>query len=90
LALAPSVSIAQTGGSAEIGMVGGVTNITDVLIPKLKGFNQPSHFQANLVQFAFFHAQCTFFNPRRDDGRADWLKHHRLFDRQRRDEDQCG
>jgi MFS transporter, FHS family, L-fucose permease len=41
-------------------ILGGVTNINDVLIPKLKGLFQLTHFQANLVQFAFFTSYAIF------------------------------
>jgi MFS transporter, FHS family, L-fucose permease len=44
-------------------ILGGVTNINDVLIPKLKGLYQLSNFQANLVQFAFFTAYALFSIP---------------------------
>ena len=44
-------------------ILGGVTNINDVLIPKLKGLFQLSHFQANLVQFAFFTSYALFSIP---------------------------
>jgi MFS transporter, FHS family, L-fucose permease len=44
-------------------ILGGVTNINDVLIPKLKGLYQLSHFQANLVQFAFFMSYALFSIP---------------------------
>jgi MFS transporter, FHS family, L-fucose permease len=44
-------------------LLGGVTNINDVLIPKLKGLFQLSHFQANLVQFAFFMSYALFSIP---------------------------
>jgi len=44
-------------------LLGGVTNINDVLIPKLKGLFQLSHFQANLVQFAFFTSYALFSIP---------------------------
>jgi MFS transporter, FHS family, L-fucose permease len=44
-------------------LLGGVTNINDVLIPKLKGLYQLSNFQANLVQFAFFTSYAIFSIP---------------------------
>jgi len=44
-------------------LLGGVTNINDVLIPKLKGLFELSHFQANLVQFAFFTSYALFSIP---------------------------
>ncbi len=44
-------------------LLGGVTNINDILIPKLKGLYQLSHFQANLVQFAFFTSYAIFSIP---------------------------
>ncbi len=44
-------------------ILGGVTNINDVLIPKLKGLFQLTHFQANLVQFAFFTSYAIFSIP---------------------------
>jgi FHS family L-fucose permease-like MFS transporter len=44
-------------------ILGGVTNINDVLIPKFKGLFQLSHFQANLVQFAFFTSYAIFSIP---------------------------
>jgi MFS transporter, FHS family, L-fucose permease len=44
-------------------ILGGVTNINDVLIPKFKSLFQLSHFQANLVQFAFFTSYALFSIP---------------------------
>jgi MFS transporter, FHS family, L-fucose permease len=44
-------------------ILGGVTNINDVLIPKLKGLYLLSNFQANLVQFAFFTSYAIFSIP---------------------------
>ncbi len=44
-------------------ILGGVTNINDVLIPKLKGLYQLSNFKANLVQFAFFTSYALFSIP---------------------------
>jgi MFS transporter, FHS family, L-fucose permease len=44
-------------------ILGGVTNINDVLIPKFKSLFQLSHFQANLVQFAFFTSYAIFSLP---------------------------
>jgi FHS family L-fucose permease-like MFS transporter len=44
-------------------ILGGVTNINDILIPKLQGLYQLSHFQANLVQFAFFTSYAIFSIP---------------------------
>jgi MFS transporter, FHS family, L-fucose permease len=44
-------------------ILGGVTNINDILIPKFKGLFQLSHFQANLVQFAFFTSYAIFSIP---------------------------
>ncbi len=44
-------------------LFGGITNINDVLIPKLKGLYQLSHMQANLVQFAFFTSYAIFSIP---------------------------
>jgi MFS transporter, FHS family, L-fucose permease len=44
-------------------ILGGVTNINDVLIPKLKGLYQLSNFKANLVQFAFFTSYAIFSIP---------------------------
>lgn len=44
-------------------ILGGVTNINDVLIPKLKGLYELSYFQANLVQFAFFLSYAIFSIP---------------------------
>ena len=44
-------------------LLGGVTNINDVLIPKLRSLFQLSHFQANLVQFAFFTSYALFSIP---------------------------
>jgi MFS transporter, FHS family, L-fucose permease len=44
-------------------ILGGVTNINDVLIPKLKGLYQLNNFQANLVQFAFFTSYAIFSIP---------------------------
>jgi len=44
-------------------LFGGITNINDVLIPKLKALYQLSHMQANLVQFAFFTSYAIFSIP---------------------------
>ncbi|MGQ2985968.1 MAG: sugar MFS transporter [Blastomonas fulva] len=44
-------------------LFGGITNINDVLIPKLKGLFQLSYMQANLVQFAFFTSYAIFSIP---------------------------
>ena len=44
-------------------ILGGVTNINDVLIPKLKGLFDLSYFQANMVQFAFFMSYALFSIP---------------------------
>ncbi|MEQ1688709.1 MAG: MFS transporter, partial [Sphingopyxis sp.] len=44
-------------------LLGGVTNINDVLIPKLKGLFSLSNFEANLVQFAFFTSYALFSIP---------------------------
>ena len=44
-------------------ILGGVTNINDVLIPKLKGLYELSYFEANLVQFAFFLSYAIFSIP---------------------------
>jgi MFS transporter, FHS family, L-fucose permease len=44
-------------------ILGGVTNINDILIPKFKGLFQLTHFQANLVQFAFFTSYAIFSIP---------------------------
>jgi MFS transporter, FHS family, L-fucose permease len=77
MALAPS-SAAMVSGDGSVNrntrsvllltfavffILGGVTNINDVLIPKLKGLYQLSHFQANLVQFAFFMSYALFSIP---------------------------
>ncbi len=44
-------------------ILGGVTNINDVLIPKLRGLYQLSNFEGNLVQFAFFTSYGLFSIP---------------------------
>jgi MFS transporter, FHS family, L-fucose permease len=44
-------------------LFGGITNINDLLIPKLKGLYELSHMQANLVQFAFFTSYAIFSIP---------------------------
>jgi MFS transporter, FHS family, L-fucose permease len=44
-------------------ILGGVTNINDVLIPKLRGLFQLNNFQGNLVQFAFFMSYALFSIP---------------------------
>lgn len=44
-------------------ILGGVTNINDVLIPKLRGLFQLNNFQGNLVQFAFFASYALFSIP---------------------------
>ena len=44
-------------------LFGGITNINDLLIPKLKGLYELSHMQANLVQFAFFMSYALFSIP---------------------------
>ncbi len=44
-------------------ILGGVTNINDVLIPKLRGLYQLSNFEGNLVQFAFFMSYALFSIP---------------------------
>jgi MFS transporter, FHS family, L-fucose permease len=44
-------------------ILGGVTNINDILIPKFKGLFQLTYFQANLVQFAFFTSYAIFSIP---------------------------
>lgn len=72
----PGTSVAAEGSATGDGVkrvlylvfavffiLGGVTNINDVLIPKLKGLYQLSHFQANLVQFAFFTSYAIFSIP---------------------------
>jgi MFS transporter, FHS family, L-fucose permease len=68
IAAAPSPVSGNTRGLlflvfAVFFILGGVTNINDVLIPKLKGLYQLSHFQANLVQFAFFTSYAIFSIP---------------------------
>lgn len=77
MALAPGSGAAASGGGkldknarsvllltfAVFFILGGVTNINDVLIPKLKGLYELSHFQANLVQFAFFMSYALFSIP---------------------------
>ena len=77
MALAPNSNTASSGSVTMDGkaksvliltfavffILGGVTNINDVLIPKLKGLYQLSHFQANLVQFAFFMSYALFSIP---------------------------
>lgn len=44
-------------------ILGGVTNINDVLIPKLRGLYQLSNLEGNLVQFAFFASYALFSIP---------------------------
>jgi MFS transporter, FHS family, L-fucose permease len=78
MALAPgSAGAATTSSTADIGSVravlllvfavffilGGVTNIIDVVMPKLKGLFELSHFQANWINGAFFAAYGLFAIP---------------------------
>lgn len=77
MALAPSGNVRGSDGTKIDGnarsvlfltfavffILGGVTNINDVLIPKLKNLFQLSHFEANLVQFAFFMSYALFSIP---------------------------
>ncbi len=77
MALAPSGNVRGSDGAKIDGnaksvlfltfavffILGGVTNINDVLIPKLKNLFQLSHFEANLVQFAFFMSYALFSIP---------------------------
>ncbi len=44
-------------------LFGGITNLNDVLIPKLKGLFSLSYAQAMLVQFAFFTSYAIFSIP---------------------------
>jgi MFS transporter, FHS family, L-fucose permease len=44
-------------------ILGGVTNIIDVIMPKLKGLFELSHFQANWINGAFFAAYGLFAIP---------------------------
>jgi MFS transporter, FHS family, L-fucose permease len=44
-------------------ILGGVTNIIDVILPKLKGLYDLNHTQANLINFAFFTAYALFSIP---------------------------
>lgn len=44
-------------------ILGGVTNINDVLIPKLRGLFQLNNLEGNLVQFAFFASYALFSIP---------------------------
>ena len=44
-------------------LFGGITNLNDVLIPKLKGLFSLSYTQAMLVQFAFFTSYAIFSIP---------------------------
>ena len=44
-------------------LFGGITNLNDVLIPKLKGLFQLNYTQAMLVQFAFFTSYAIFSIP---------------------------
>lgn len=74
---APLPGLSTTGGGGARGntlplfililsvffILGGVTNINDVLIPKLRGLFELSHLQANLVQFAFFMSYALFSIP---------------------------
>jgi FHS family L-fucose permease-like MFS transporter len=66
----PSTPPAQRAGSGILVLMflvffilGGVTNINDVLIPKFKGLFDLTNFQANLVQFAFFTSYALFSIP---------------------------
>lgn len=73
----PGVSPTSTAGATPRGNVmgvlilifavffilGGVTNINDVLIPKLRGLFQLNNFEGNLVQFAFFMSYALFSIP---------------------------
>lgn len=70
-------SSASSGGSASGGntkivlmlaflvffLLGGVTNINDLLVGKFKPMFQLSHAEANLVQFAFFMSYALFSIP---------------------------
>jgi MFS transporter, FHS family, L-fucose permease len=44
-------------------LFGGITNLNDVLIPKLKGLYSLNYTQAMLVQFAFFTSYAIFSIP---------------------------
>ena len=44
-------------------LFGGITNLNDVLIPKLKGLFSLNYTQAMLVQFAFFTSYAIFSIP---------------------------
>jgi FHS family L-fucose permease-like MFS transporter len=44
-------------------ILGGVTNINDLLVGKFKGMFQLTHLEANLVQFAFFTSYALFSIP---------------------------
>jgi MFS transporter, FHS family, L-fucose permease len=44
-------------------ILGGVTNIIDVVMPKLKGLFDLTHFQANWINGAFFAAYGLFAIP---------------------------
>jgi MFS transporter, FHS family, L-fucose permease len=77
MAMAPVGSAQVTGGGASDGktkgvlllvfavffILGGVTNIIDVVLPKLKGLYQLNHMQANFINFAFFTAYALFSIP---------------------------
>jgi MFS transporter, FHS family, L-fucose permease len=77
MALAPSSGAAASGGGtvnsntrsvlflvfAVFFLLGGVTNIIDVILPKLKSLYELNHLQANLINFAFFTAYALFSIP---------------------------
>ncbi|WP_296679613.1 sugar MFS transporter [Novosphingobium sp.] len=69
---APQTGSAKSGGStttvlllvfAVFFILGGVTNINDLLVGKFRPMFQLSHAQANLVQMAFFIAYAAFSIP---------------------------
>ncbi len=77
MAMAPTQGSATPTGQATEGkarfvlllvfavffILGGVTNIIDVILPKLKGLYDLNHMQANLINFAFFTAYALFSIP---------------------------
>jgi MFS transporter, FHS family, L-fucose permease len=78
MAIAPSGNMGQASGVGASGgkvravlllvfavffILGGVTNIIDVVLPKLKGLFELSHFQANWINGAFFAAYGLFAIP---------------------------
>jgi FHS family L-fucose permease-like MFS transporter len=76
MALAPGAQTASGSGTvnsktrgvlflvfAVFFILGGVTNIIDVILPKLKSLYDLNHTEANLINFAFFTAYALFSIP---------------------------